>query len=131
MFAIRVSKLNDGYVAAWRDVTERKRAEEALQESLKFARRIADISPAVLYVYDLVENRPVYHNREVATLLGYCARRNPGIGPGRVPTLMHPEDQLRLPEHFSKVRRAKGWGEGVVRVPDERCQRQVVLVLYP
>jgi len=104
VFAIRVSKLNDGYVAAWRDITERKRAEEALQENLKFAQRIADISPAVLYVYDLVEDRPVYHNREVATLLGYSLEEILALGRDAVSTLMHPEDQLRLPAHFSKAR---------------------------
>ena len=31
VFAIRVSKLDDGYVAAWRDITERKQTEERFQ----------------------------------------------------------------------------------------------------
>jgi len=30
-FDIRVAKLGDGFVAAWRDITERKQAEERLR----------------------------------------------------------------------------------------------------
>jgi PAS domain S-box-containing protein len=103
-FAIRVSKLDDGFVVAWRVITERKRTEEALRETLNFLKRIADISPAVLYVYDLVEGRAVYHNGEIAALLGYAPDEVLAMGEDVVATLMHPEDQLRLPAHFSMAR---------------------------
>jgi len=103
-FSIRVSKLDDGYVAAWRDITDRKQTEKALQDNLEFSRRIAEISPAILYVYDLAENRAVYHNREIESHLGYSPDAILAMGRDVVANLMHPEDQLHLPAHFSKVR---------------------------
>jgi PAS domain S-box-containing protein len=89
------------------DITERKRAEAALNANLEFAQRIADISPAILYVYDLAEGRSFYRNREIGTLLGYSPDEVVAMGGNSVPTLMHPADRLRLPAHFAKARALK------------------------
>ncbi len=47
-FDIRAVKLGDGFAAAWRDITERKRADEALQASHRFlgiANRHTEMNP--------------------------------------------------------------------------------------
>jgi PAS domain S-box-containing protein len=103
MFSICVSKLDDGYVAAWRDISDRKKAEEALQESLAFSRRIAETSPAGLHIFDLGESRSVYLNHQVGDHLGCSRDAILAMGRDLVPTLMHPEDLLRFPEHLAKV----------------------------
>jgi PAS domain S-box-containing protein len=85
------------------DISARKQTERALQQSLEFSRRIAEISPAVLYVYDLAERRSLYTNREVEAQLGYTANELLGMRADVVSALMHPEDQRRHPAHLAKV----------------------------
>lgn len=53
------------------DVTLRRQAEEELQASRRFAERIADTLPAVLYVLDLKRKRFTYVNDQVEKILGY------------------------------------------------------------
>ncbi len=86
------------------DITERKRFEEALSANLDFARRIADISPAILYVYDLAKGRSFYRNREIGPLLGHPLDEVLAMEGNSVPALMHPEDRLRLPAHLARAR---------------------------
>src|SRR5450756_2382224 len=43
-----------------RDITERRKAEEALASSERFSQRVLDTSPNLIYIYDLVETRNVY-----------------------------------------------------------------------
>ena len=103
-FDIRVAKLGDGFVAAWRDITERKRTEEALRESQRFIQRIADTTPELLYIYDLREELTVYVNRQIAEL-GYTPE---SIHECMVfQGLMHPNDLAKLAEHLQKFSRAE------------------------
>ncbi|MEA5504369.1 PAS domain-containing protein [Halotia wernerae UHCC 0503] len=91
-FDIRVTKMGDGLVASWRDVTEKKQAEERLRESQQFIERIADTTPGILYVYDIVEQRNVYINGQVAELLGYTPQQIQDMGTDFLVNLMHPDD---------------------------------------
>ncbi len=52
-------------------MTERKQAEFELQKSRNFIERIAATTPGILYVYDIVERRSVFSNREIIAVLGY------------------------------------------------------------
>jgi len=81
------------------DVTERKQAEEALQESRRFTQRIADMIPEILYVYDLVEQRNVYVNREIGAVLGYPEDEIQEMGGTVLFRLTHPDDLSKVIEH--------------------------------
>jgi diguanylate cyclase (GGDEF)-like protein/PAS domain S-box-containing protein len=83
-----------GFQAIAREITERKMAEIELQRSRNFVERIATATPGVLYVYDLVERRNVYSNREVVTVLGYKSEEIRKEGLAR--TLYHPEDRAMI-----------------------------------
>ncbi|MDY6901365.1 MAG: response regulator [Cyanobacteriota bacterium] len=50
-FDMRISKLEDGFVATWRDITKRKQSEKILQESQYLIQQIADTTPDILYLY--------------------------------------------------------------------------------
>lgn len=63
-----------------------------LQESQRFVENIADTIPDILYIYDLIENRNVYVNREIALTLGYTAAAIQEMGAQFIPSLLHPDD---------------------------------------
>ncbi|MBW4643657.1 MAG: PAS domain-containing protein [Goleter apudmare HA4340-LM2] len=91
-FDIRIAKMGDGFVASWRDVTKKKQAEQRLQESQQLIERIAETTPGILYVYDLLEQRNVYINRQVNQLLGYNPQQIQAQGRRILSELIHPED---------------------------------------
>jgi PAS domain S-box-containing protein len=85
------------------DITDRKQAEQALQESQRFIQQIADASPNILYLYDLQEHRNVYVNREIGTILGYTPEEIQVMGANLLQNLIHPDDFTRLPEQYAKL----------------------------
>ncbi len=90
-------RLSDGStIGIGQDITARKQAEMALQESQRFVQQIAEASPNILYLYDLQEQRNIYINREIGTILGYTSDEIRQIGAALFQTLMHPDDLDRL-----------------------------------
>src|SRR4030095_1130272 len=71
---------------------ERRRAEAKLQESERFAERIAMTTPNVLFVYDLVERRNVYANARTIDVLGYTPQEISDMGENFLPQFLHPDD---------------------------------------
>ncbi len=90
-----------------RDISDRKLAESALRESQHFIQAIADSNPNLLYVYDLIEHRNVYSNRQLAVMLGYTAREIQDMGTLMMSTLLNPDDLPEFLESVQKVERAK------------------------
>lgn len=93
-----------GFQAIAREITERKLAEIELQKSRNFVERIATATPGILYVYDLVERRNVYSNREVVAVLGYKPEEIRKEGLSR--TLYHPDDHALMDAHRESLRHA-------------------------
>ncbi len=96
-----------GVTCAALDITPRKKAEQALEESQRFIRQIADATPNLLYIYDLEEKRNIYSNREVAKVLGYTPEEIVEMGAGLVPNLVHPDDLTRVLKHHERFATAK------------------------
>ncbi|NJS09514.1 MAG: response regulator [Microcoleus sp. CSU_2_2] len=104
----KVSPLSpESVIIVARDISDRKLAESALRESQHFIQAIADLNPNLLYVYDLIEQRNVYANRQMITMLGYTAQEIQDMGTEMIPTLLNPEDLPAFFEAVQKVERSK------------------------
>ncbi len=86
-----------------RDISERKQAEADLQNSKRFGDRIAESSPNILYVCDLIEQRNIYANASIYNILGYTVEEIQGMGPWIMSTLIHPEDAIKMPDYLQQV----------------------------
>jgi PAS domain S-box-containing protein len=53
------------------DLTERVKAEKEAEEAWEWLRRVADTTPDIIFILNIVENRNVYANRSLLTCLGY------------------------------------------------------------
>ena len=107
-----------GFQAIAREITERKLTEIELQKSRSFVERIAATTPGILYVYDLVERRNVYSNREVITVLGYQPeeiRNTQDLDRG----FYHPDDQGMIEGHHEAMRNAQ---DGEIRRLEYRAR---------
>jgi PAS domain S-box-containing protein len=86
-----------------RDVTERKAAEAALREQQQFTEQIADSTLAILYVYDLIEQRNLYCNQQIAGVLGYSVDQIQLMANDLLPRLLHPDDLPHLMANHQRL----------------------------
>ncbi|MGB3238654.1 MAG: PAS domain S-box protein [Geitlerinemataceae cyanobacterium] len=89
------------------DITDRKEAEEALKESQHFVQQIADSTPNILYVYDLLEQQNTYVNHEITTILGYTPEEFQKLKMTEFELLVHPEDHLNFKKYIHQFRTAR------------------------
>jgi len=78
------------------DITEKKNAELQLAQQAEFLHRILVATQAIIYIYDLVEQRNVFVNPEIELLLGYSVAELQAMGNQLAPQLIHPEDLPRI-----------------------------------
>lgn len=74
------------------DITERKRVERELKESHYFTDRILQITPNLIYIYDLEQHCNVYANRDILSFLGYSPLQIMDLGPELFQNILHPDD---------------------------------------
>ncbi len=102
-----------GRVWSFRDITERKRAEQALRESERRFREMADLLPDMIYETD--ENlRLTYANRAALETFGYSREDlEAGI---HVADLLAPDAAARATEHLGRMAETKEPAIGVYQV---------------
>lgn len=96
-----------GAIFVNQDITEQRVVENALWENQRLIQQIAEATPTILYVYDLVENRNIYSNHHINDILGYLPEEIQKMGPDFLPNLIHPEDWPRVVENRLKLISAK------------------------
>jgi PAS domain S-box-containing protein len=83
------------------DVTEQKEKEKELEESKRFAEKIADVSPCIITVYNVNTDNYLFINKGLQTLLGYETDEFYKNGRNFFYTLMHPDDINSLKEKIA------------------------------
>ncbi len=73
-------------------VDEIRRKAEELKERNRFIETLVDLTPELLYIYDLVERRNIFTNLGVQRVLGYSSEELKELRDDLLPTLMHPDD---------------------------------------
>ncbi|MGL5064622.1 MAG: PAS domain S-box protein [Microcoleus sp.] len=79
-----------------RDITELKQAEFELKKHQELLESILKTIPNLLYIYDTADNKLIYVNESVTTMLGYTAGELEQLGTEAVADLIHPDDRLKL-----------------------------------
>ncbi len=69
-FSINAVKLNDLVVTTTEVITERKKAQEELQESKRLIEEISKITPDFISISDIVSQRLIYSNHTVKNVIG-------------------------------------------------------------
>jgi len=89
------------------ELAERKQVEAALQEKQYFIERIVETSPDLIYVYDLLEQRNIYVNRQAVEILGYTSQQIEAMREAVLPNLVHPDDMPRIREYHKRFESVK------------------------
>lgn len=87
-----------GVSCAALDITNIKQAQVKLQESQYFTQRIVDISPDIFYIYDLQEQRNIFVNNAISSILGYSAEEIKNMGAKLFSAVIHPDDLIKIME---------------------------------
>jgi PAS domain S-box-containing protein len=91
-----------GFARVTRDVTERKIVEDALRESRRFVRQIVEVSPSVIFIYDMQQRKNVFVNRSIAKALGYDPAQD-AQGEEFIQSVMCPDDWQSFLSYLSRT----------------------------
>lgn len=95
-----------GAIIVSQDITEEQLVKQALWENQRLFQKIADATPQILYLHDLVEKRNIYVNRQITEILGYPPEAVQQME-GFPQPLIHPEDWPKLVENLKRLSQAK------------------------
>lgn len=89
------------------DITDQIQMEGKMRESTRFLNNILDLSPDLIYIYDLEEQRNILATKEITSLLGYSQSQIQALGENLLKSLAHPDDYGRILKHHQKLRNYK------------------------
>ncbi len=93
-----------GSLGAVADITERKIAENQLQENQLFIQRITEQSPDIIYIYDAHTDKNIYINKNIGEMLGYSKGETPQDSLELIYELMHPDDKKQINNYKQKIK---------------------------
>ncbi len=120
-----LSRLSQQIVAQNRrleaEIEARQQTEAQLRESQHWLSAVIKMNPNVLYVYDAIEERILYLNRELYTDLGYSLAEIQQMPSAFLFNLIHPDDLPAFSEHMSRIETAK---DGAIWEVEYRIQQK-------
>ena len=92
----------DWVLTVCRDLSDRQRVEAELLQSKRFVEMIADTTPQLLYVYDLITHCNIYVNRQIVEILGYTPQEVRQGGTQFFLDNFHPDDLHYINEESAR-----------------------------
>jgi PAS domain S-box-containing protein len=92
-----------GSVLVVHNITERKRTQHERDTALILFERIAEATPNVLFIFDVLESKLVYANSQILQHLGYTPEEVIEMGSDAIPSLCHPDDLFDVSEALERV----------------------------
>ena len=89
------------------EIMRRIQMEKDLIESQRFVHRIADATPNILYLYDVIDNRNIYVNSIVKDVLGYSPEAIKKMKSAFFKALLHPDDTPVISSMAERFLKAK------------------------
>lgn len=93
----------EGVVIKFVDINELK---VSLQEGLKTNRFLTHLiasNPAIIYVYDILENKNIYSSASIEEIAGYTPEEVQKYGSQLMSKIIHPEDFSKILEHHKAM----------------------------
>ncbi|MDB9524923.1 chemotaxis protein CheB [Oscillatoria sp. CS-180] len=91
-----------GVAAAVTEITDLRKAEQAVEESQRFISRISESTPGIVYIYDVTTHRIIYLNNTVTALLGYTVDEVLQMD-NLLDQLVHPDDVSTLQSYYIRL----------------------------
>ncbi|MCD6062750.1 MAG: domain S-box protein [Flavipsychrobacter sp.] len=100
-----LSQRNGGssIVGIVQDITERRQAELAAREQAYFISKVAETSPDLMSVFNLVERKFEYINHKNPEIYGYTDEEMMNMDLANQLALMHPDDLSIVREYFASL----------------------------
>ncbi len=87
-------------------IRQQEETEAELRKNQHFAQQIADLSPNILYLFDIEKGKMVYVNRRVENVLGYSREEFLTFGRIAVAGLVHADDRPEVMRFYGSIARA-------------------------
>lgn len=94
------------YIGVKEDITEERKANQALKHSERFNRKIIDSSQNGIYIYDFEKECNTFINSQYTELTGYSLADSELNNPHQFRRLFHPDDYQKLLDHFESFKQA-------------------------
>src|SRR5262245_2253497 len=89
------------FARVMRDMSEHKAANETIERSRRFMQNVIDVSPGVMYIFDIQERKNVFSNASAAAALGYAPWQVEAAE--FVSSVMHPDDWSPFLDHLGRL----------------------------
>jgi PAS domain S-box-containing protein len=90
-----------GFAKGMRDMSEHNVVNETIERSRRSMQNIIDVSPGVMYIFDIQERKNVFSNRSAAAALGYAPWQVEAAA--FVSSVMHPDDWNPFLDHLGRL----------------------------
>ena len=97
----------EGITVLGTDISERRQAEQALQDAVHFSSKVMESALNGLYIYDILLGKNIYINSMYERLIGYSWDDLNRLSSEQFFEFFHPEDRRAISEHMEQLQRAQ------------------------